>query len=493
MYQLVIVDDEGKTMVVPLFDDVVTIGRKEGNTIHLPERNISRFHAKLTRMDGQLRVEDFSSYTGVIVNGKRVQGRAVLSAGDRLTIGDYRMVLQMDPDLHAAHAQSAPGRITVPEVRLGGALPEPFQTMPDIRPRSSFSSHEERATAPDPMVPMTRLPLVVAFGIIVTAAMFAGLMVYNAYQDRQHVAHETTAGTAIIESGQQFWGALRDCQQALQSQDYAHAVAFGHKAQELRPDNEQAQACREAAVRAQQEQLAFEQGKAMFEAGRIEDAYAHFQQALGESSAFWSHNEVIETARQYATLRLEQAQKQLRTSPEIARSVVNEILSMHLAPIHVRNEAQALNDKLQGSKPKAPKLVVAEASPKPSSSPEASLVTAATTAQAPAPPPPSATQPVPPSPAPVVVVAAKETETAATGLAAARVCLERGDNACALSALRRASSPAELALRIATYRQMGNTEAAMRDMEVYIHRYPTDTRAIEYREFIRLRNGAPAP
>lgn len=230
----------------------------------------------------------------------------------------------------------------------------------------------------------------------------------------------------------------------------------------------------------------------MFEAGRIEDAYAHFQQALGESSAFWSHNEVIETARQYATLRLEQAQKQLRTNPETARSVVNEILSMPLAPVHVRNEAQALNDKLQGSKPKAPKLVVAGASPKPSSSPEASLVTAATTAQAPALPPPSATQPVPPSAAPVAV-AAKETETAATGLAAARVCLERGDNACALSALRRASSPAELALRIATYRQMGNTEAALRDMEVYIHRYPADTRAIEYREFIRLRNGVPAP
>ena len=42
MYKLIIEDDEGKTTVVPLIRDEITIGRKEGNTIRLTERNVSR-------------------------------------------------------------------------------------------------------------------------------------------------------------------------------------------------------------------------------------------------------------------------------------------------------------------------------------------------------------------------------------------------------------------------------------------------------------------
>ena len=39
MNKLIIADDEGKTTVVPLVRDEITIGRKEGNTIRLTERN----------------------------------------------------------------------------------------------------------------------------------------------------------------------------------------------------------------------------------------------------------------------------------------------------------------------------------------------------------------------------------------------------------------------------------------------------------------------
>ena len=44
MWKLVIEDDEGKRTVVPLTRDDYTIGRKEGNTIRLTERNVSRDH-----------------------------------------------------------------------------------------------------------------------------------------------------------------------------------------------------------------------------------------------------------------------------------------------------------------------------------------------------------------------------------------------------------------------------------------------------------------
>ena len=42
MIKLVISDNEGTTTVVPFARDEISIGRKEGNTIRLTERNISR-------------------------------------------------------------------------------------------------------------------------------------------------------------------------------------------------------------------------------------------------------------------------------------------------------------------------------------------------------------------------------------------------------------------------------------------------------------------
>jgi pSer/pThr/pTyr-binding forkhead associated (FHA) protein len=95
-YKLVISDDEGHTTVVPLLRDEVTIGREQGNTIRLTERNVSRSHARLVRRNGSYLVEDLGSYNGVSVNGKRIDSRMKLSAGDRLAIGDYGLAFQRE-------------------------------------------------------------------------------------------------------------------------------------------------------------------------------------------------------------------------------------------------------------------------------------------------------------------------------------------------------------------------------------------------------------
>jgi pSer/pThr/pTyr-binding forkhead associated (FHA) protein len=105
MWKLVIEDDEGKRTVVPLTRDVYTVGRKEGNTIRLTERNVSREHARIRKLNGATppppptmalpyTLEDLQSYNGVFVNGLRVAGVHELSHGDLIQIGDYRMILQ---------------------------------------------------------------------------------------------------------------------------------------------------------------------------------------------------------------------------------------------------------------------------------------------------------------------------------------------------------------------------------------------------------------
>jgi pSer/pThr/pTyr-binding forkhead associated (FHA) protein len=108
MWKLVIEDDEGKRTVVPLTRDDYSIGRKEGNTIRLTERNVSRDHAKLRKKNGGgpplFALEDCTSYNGVYVNGLRVAQAHDLTHGDLIQIGDYRIVLQDD----AVTDQSAP-------------------------------------------------------------------------------------------------------------------------------------------------------------------------------------------------------------------------------------------------------------------------------------------------------------------------------------------------------------------------------------------------
>jgi pSer/pThr/pTyr-binding forkhead associated (FHA) protein len=96
VFKLTIEDDEGKTTVVPLARDEITIGRLEGNTIRLTERNVSRRHARLVRQNGALYIEDLASFTGVRVNGAKIATPTPLRDGDEVQIGDYRLALRGD-------------------------------------------------------------------------------------------------------------------------------------------------------------------------------------------------------------------------------------------------------------------------------------------------------------------------------------------------------------------------------------------------------------
>ncbi len=119
MFKLVISDDEGKTTVVPLVRDEITIGRKEGNTIRLTERNVSRRHARLRKVDGVYILEDLNSYNGVKINGRRIEGERPLAEGDQVTIGDYVLAVQSDAGAGAeAPTAVAPGAGPAPPARL---------------------------------------------------------------------------------------------------------------------------------------------------------------------------------------------------------------------------------------------------------------------------------------------------------------------------------------------------------------------------------------
>lgn len=166
MVKLIIEDDEGKTTVVPLIRDEITIGRKEGNTIRLTERNVSRRHAKILKQNGTIFIEDLSSYNGIRINGNRITGRVAVIEGDRIQIGDYVLGLKLEGLAEASWttSNSTEGRETKPfsspepvslETTIeivqppAAAIQDSFESKP-VSPAKSSTPEEKSAPRPLP-------------------------------------------------------------------------------------------------------------------------------------------------------------------------------------------------------------------------------------------------------------------------------------------------------------------------------------------------------
>jgi pSer/pThr/pTyr-binding forkhead associated (FHA) protein len=170
MFKLVIQDDEGKTTVVPLIRDEITIGRKEGNTIRLTERNVSRRHARIVRMNGTVAIEDLGSYNGVRVNGTRIAQRTALTISDRVQIGDYLIELKaegaevavagaddgktqpierMDPAMLARQGMPTPAMVGSPHATM--------VALADTDPNQQAARIAQAAGAPMAVAPMANV------------------------------------------------------------------------------------------------------------------------------------------------------------------------------------------------------------------------------------------------------------------------------------------------------------------------------------------------
>ncbi len=179
--RLIIEDDEGSTTVVPLALDAVTIGRQQGNTIQLTEKNVSRRHARLYPESELWIIEDLGSYNGIKVNGVAVDSRHNIKEGDVVQIGDYHLALTEDVAKQTlnfpANAQAAPAANVRPEPMIASSSTE----LPQL-------SHEEivalqsgqHAPAQPESVPLAApsfeenkrgTSLLIGFGVLVVAVV----------------------------------------------------------------------------------------------------------------------------------------------------------------------------------------------------------------------------------------------------------------------------------------------------------------------------------
>jgi pSer/pThr/pTyr-binding forkhead associated (FHA) protein/tetratricopeptide (TPR) repeat protein len=121
----------GDVREFPIGEIAVVIGRDESADIRVEDRKVSRRHAAFKVMDGQPWVEDLGSINGIKLNGKKVSERAMMLAGDVVTVGGYEVSVK--PSVRSSRPRSASG----PPL-------DPTPILP--RPKSSFGARPRNDT-----------------------------------------------------------------------------------------------------------------------------------------------------------------------------------------------------------------------------------------------------------------------------------------------------------------------------------------------------------
>jgi class 3 adenylate cyclase len=112
----------------PLWD-AVEIGRNQANTICLPDHQVSRHHARITRQGDIFVIEDLQSSNGVILQGKRLPSGVPceLHDGDEVGIGSAVFVFHLDEALPGAPVSPPATPAPQPQMSADGSPLWPLQ------------------------------------------------------------------------------------------------------------------------------------------------------------------------------------------------------------------------------------------------------------------------------------------------------------------------------------------------------------------------------
>ena len=156
--KLIIEDDEGRKTVVPLVRDEMTIGRQDGNTIRLTERNVSRRHARLLKENGKVLIEDLGSYNGIRVNGEKIIERTPIKEGDLVEIGDYDLGIQGKFEASTAASAASSRPATIPPSTRASAQARPATLSPQSTPVPGAMTAAAGAGSVAAEKPIERMP-----------------------------------------------------------------------------------------------------------------------------------------------------------------------------------------------------------------------------------------------------------------------------------------------------------------------------------------------
>lgn len=123
-FRLILRTGPSPGMVHNLEEEAMVIGRDVANNIVIPDSEISRQHARLTRSPAGYVLEDLGSTNGTFVNGERIAAARVLNPGDLIAFGET-VTLTYD-----AVAPEAAATVARPVAEPVAPPPSPAQKAP---------------------------------------------------------------------------------------------------------------------------------------------------------------------------------------------------------------------------------------------------------------------------------------------------------------------------------------------------------------------------
>jgi transcriptional regulator with GAF, ATPase, and Fis domain len=97
----------GPPEVFPLRKPITTIGRAQGNDIHVPQATVEQQHAQIVFSGRDFEIEGLGGGDSIQINGKRKR-RARLVNGDRLLLGEAQFQFSMMCDFLPSQSERAP-------------------------------------------------------------------------------------------------------------------------------------------------------------------------------------------------------------------------------------------------------------------------------------------------------------------------------------------------------------------------------------------------
>lgn len=130
-----------------LDEPVVTIGRRDENTVVIKDPTVSRKHAEIRREGDDYLIVDKNSTSGVMVNGQAISGEQRLQDGDRIGIGTSAVFLVQLPPADSK-------TMSFPQAQLGDQGRTQFITRTDLDdPRAIPATPPPAAPPPAPAQP----------------------------------------------------------------------------------------------------------------------------------------------------------------------------------------------------------------------------------------------------------------------------------------------------------------------------------------------------
>lgn len=166
-------------------DKSLSIGRSDSNDLVLATSQISRQHAKINRIGGQLYVQDLGSSNGTFINGERIATDAhALQATDELAFADLVFLVVNAPV----------------DARDGASFLNSLQDIENFTPTTDIHTQTESTASVEPISPNAASNAAPVIDVVTTQDFLPSEQLSNTHVEQSVPSTPTTVDVASVDN-----------------------------------------------------------------------------------------------------------------------------------------------------------------------------------------------------------------------------------------------------------------------------------------------------